>query len=108
MSIGDLNQRAFLFVLTLIPDNGGGYIESWEQVATIWAKVDPVSARASSDTLIADHLQSRPAYRITVRRSKFFTAGERLKISARTFLLRAIEDRGQPDPYITLYTEEIQ
>ncbi len=102
--IGMLNQRATVLAQTLTPDGGGGYSAVWSVVATVWAKIAPLSG---SDAVRADRLESRARHKITVRRSSLYAAGQRLQIGARLFALHGLLDDGAPDPLLTLLCEEL-
>lgn len=102
--LGTLNQRATIRARTLSPDGGGGYTESWDVVATVWARLDPVTG---SDGVAADHLESRVRHRLTLRRNAALAAGQRAEIAGRLFRIRTLIDAGPPDPFVTLLCEEL-
>lgn len=102
--LGSLNQRATVRAQTLTPDGGGGYSESWDVVATVWARLEPV---AGADRYTSDKLESRVRHKITLRRSNAFAAGQRVEIGARIFAVRALLDDGLQSPFITLLCEEL-
>ena len=102
--LGTLNQRATIRAQTLTPDGGGGYSESWDVVATLWARLEPVGG---SDLYLADRLESRARHKITIRRNTAIAAGQRVQIAARTFAIRALLDPGAESPFVTLLTEEM-
>lgn len=102
--LGSLNQRATVRAQTLTPDGGGGYTESWDVVASVWARLDPVTG---SDRMRADKLESRVRHKITLRRSNAFAAGQRVEIGARVFAVRALLDDGPQSQFLTLLCEEL-
>jgi SPP1 family predicted phage head-tail adaptor len=102
--LGSLNQRAIVRAQTLTPDGGGGYTESWDVVATVWARLEPVSG---ADRTVADKRQSRARHKITVRRANVFAAGQRVEIGTRIFAVRALLDAGPQSPFVTLLSEEL-
>lgn len=102
--LGTLNQRASVLARTLTPDGGGGYSESWDVVATVWAKLEPVSG---ADRYTADKLESRARHKLTLRRSTAFAAGQRVQIGTRLFAVRALLDDGAADPLMVLLIEEL-
>ena len=104
MAIGTLNQRATVLAQTLTADGGGGYSASWDVVATVWARLEPLSG---ADRYSAGRLESRARHKITVRRSNIYAAGQRLQIGTRLFALQALLDDGAPDPLLTLLCEEL-
>ena len=102
--LSSLTQRATLLARTLTPDGGGGFAQSWTAFAHVWIALQPLSA---SDTLNADHLESRVRHQITLRRRSDLAAGQRIAVGARTFRLHAFLDSGPRAPYVTLQCEEL-
>jgi len=99
-----LSQRAALQAMTLTPDGGGGYGESWQTFGWAWVKVAPIGA---TDTVSADALASRARHRITLRRRDDIAAGHRLVVGGRTFKVHAVLDGGAREPLIALLCEEL-
>lgn len=102
--LGTLNQRATIRAQTLTPDGGGGYTESWDVVATLWARLAPVSG---TDRVAADHLESRARHKLTLRRNTVIAAGQRAEIGTRLFAIRAVLDPGPQSALVTLLCEEL-
>jgi SPP1 family predicted phage head-tail adaptor len=100
--IGELNQRVRILVQTRDPDGGGGYVEVWNVIATLWANVAP---RAGNNVFAADALQSRVEYRVTIRRNAAVLVGMRVAVGALTLSIAAILDDGSP--LVTLICEEL-
>jgi SPP1 family predicted phage head-tail adaptor len=100
--IGELNQRVRILVQTRDPDGGGGYVEVWNVIATLWANVAP---RAGNNVFAADALQSRVEYRVTIRRNAAVMVGMRVAVGALTLSIAAILDDGSP--LVTLICEEL-
>ena len=100
--IGELNQRASILAPMTTPDGGGGISESWSVVATLWARLEPVSG---DERFAAQALQAHGSYRIIVRRNAVVAAGRRVAIGARTFRILDVLDAGTPA--ITLLCEEL-
>lgn len=100
--IGELNQRVRILAQTLLPDGGGGYSESWNVIATVWADVEP---RAGNNVFAADALQSRVQHRVTIRRNAAVSVGMRANVGALTLTIHAVLDDGSP--LITLLCEEL-
>jgi SPP1 family predicted phage head-tail adaptor len=63
-AIGDLNRRLLLQAPVETADGEGGVTRSYAAVATLWAQVAPVSARAA---ITADSLGAVLRYTIVVR-----------------------------------------
>jgi len=99
-----LNQRATLEAMTLVPDGGGGYSESWQSFASVWVGVTPLSA---ADTALADMLQSKVRHRVALRRRSDIAAGQRVVTASRRFKIHAVLDKGPADPLLQLLCEEL-
>jgi len=104
MMLGSLNQRATVRAQTLTPDGGGGYNESWDVVAIVWARLEPVAGVYQPR---ADRLESRVRHKVVLRRSNAFAAGQRVEIGARVFAVRALLDDGPQSQFLTLLCEEL-
>jgi SPP1 family predicted phage head-tail adaptor len=102
--IGQLNQCASVLVRTMMPDGGGGFSESWNAIATLWVRVEPLSG---GDDFGPDAVESRVRLRITIRRNASIAAGQRIVIGARTFRIHAVLDEGPNAPLMTLLCEEL-
>ncbi len=98
--IGEMNQRVRILAQTRAPDGGGGYSESWNAVATIWADVEPCTG---DNVFAADALQSRVEHRLTIRRNAAVSVGMRAALGALTLVIQTILDDG--GPLITLICE---
>jgi len=99
-----LNQRAALLARTLTPDGAGGFDESWMAFAHVWIGLTPLSA---TDSVNADHLESRVRHKITLRWRSDLAAGQRIQVSQRVFRVHAVLDEGPRAPFITLQCEEL-
>jgi len=103
VTIGAARQRAALQSKLLTPDGGGGFSESWETYATIWASLETGRGLQS---LQAGRLESHVSHRIAIRRRDDVSPNHRLRLGARVLAIRAIEDAGPQARWITLVCEE--
>jgi SPP1 family predicted phage head-tail adaptor len=99
-----LTQRATLLALTLTPDGGGGFAQSWTVFGDAWIALDPLGGQ---DGVTADHLQSRLRHRITLRRRADLAAGQRAVVGTRTFRVHAVLDDGPRAQFVQLLCEEL-
>ena len=100
--LSTLNQRATLYARMLTPDGGGGFSESWQAFASVWLALTPLAA---SDTVGADHLESRVRHQISLRRRADLAAGQRIVVGSRAFRVHALLDEGPRAPFVTLQCE---
>ena len=99
-----LTQRATLLACTLAPDGGGGFTASWDAFAVVWTQIAPLGA---TDTVDADHLESRVRHRLTLRRRGDLAAGQRVQAGARLFRVHAVLDDGPRAQFVHLLCEEL-
>ena len=71
---GDLNRRLVLEAPAESADGAGGVTRGYAPAMTLWAKVEPVSARAA---VVADTPGATITHRITVRRRLAITTRHR-------------------------------
>ena len=102
--LSTLTQRATLLACTLTQDGGGGFTQAWEPFASVWLALEPLGA---SDSVGADHLQSRVRHRLTLRRRGDLAAGQRVQIGPRLFRVHAVLDEGPRAAAVTLLAEEL-
>jgi SPP1 family predicted phage head-tail adaptor len=74
MPPGDLNRRLALQEPVESADGAGGVTRSYATVMTLWARVEPVSAR---NTVVADDPGATITHRITIRRRAAVTTRHR-------------------------------
>jgi len=101
--IGDARQRIVLESKVLAADGGGGYAESWEPYAVVWAVLEMESG---SKPLEAGRPEMRVSGRFIIRRRGDVSVNHRVRIGARLFGIRAIVDAGPQSPALTLLCEE--
>lgn len=79
---GELNRRLVLEASVETADGAGGVTRSYEPVTTLWAKVEPVSAR---NAIVADAPGATVTHRITVRSGPDITTRHRFVEGARVY-----------------------
>ena len=106
ISPGDLDQRVTIRRQFRIPDGGGGYEESWTDLAPPrWAKVKPLSGRERD---VANQTESPRNYRVTMRRDSVtatITEADILVWRERDMNIRFIADAGPRPLYLTFDVE---
>ena len=106
MRIGELRSRVTLQQESRVADGGGGFSNTWTNLAsspTVWARIEPLRGR---EVLQAMQLQSPVTHRVTLRYRGDVRAGMRLVAGARAFNIRAainLEERGR---WLELLCEE--
>lgn len=91
---GLLNRRVTLQSPTRTPDGRGGYTTAWNDVATLWARVEPVS---TGERVAAAQVQGEISHRVTIRHRAGITTDMRLLYGTRALAIvgppRDIEER---------------
>ena len=87
---GRLNRRLTLEAPTEDDDGAGGVTRSYTAVATLWASVEPVSARGE---VVASALGTTVTHRIQIRTSADITLRHRFRDGARIFRIVTMRDR---------------
>jgi SPP1 family predicted phage head-tail adaptor len=89
MGPGDLDRRLVLEAPVETDDGAGGVARSFETVATLWAQLTPVRARADT---AADSLAALVTHRIVVRMPRTITTLNRFRDGTRIFRVAAFRE----------------
>ena len=101
--IGELRHRVTIQEEVATPDGGGGYALGWADVATLWAKVEPLSAR---ERLFAEKLDGVVTHRVVVRFRDDITAAMRVLYEGRLFNIRGVLETGERERFTEILAEE--
>lgn len=101
---GLLDARLVLERPVATPDGQGGVTVSFSAVATLWARIEPVSARADET---AGAMRAVVTHRIRLRRRGDLAGGMRLRKGTRLFALRAFRDPDETGRYLLCDCEEV-
>jgi SPP1 family predicted phage head-tail adaptor len=98
-----LTARLDLEASQAVPDGQGGASLNWQVIASLWARIEPVSfvvaeqATAEAGTII---------HRIWLRHRQDITAGQRLRKGARVFAIKLTRDPDETRRYLVCQCEE--
>jgi SPP1 family predicted phage head-tail adaptor len=101
--IGDLRHRLVLEQPVETPDGAGGVARSFAALATLWAKVTPVSAR---ERMEAAARGATVTHRIVIRARGGVTTRHRLRLGARIFRIAALHDEDESGRFTVIEAEE--
>jgi SPP1 family predicted phage head-tail adaptor len=101
--IGDLRIELALEEMTPVPDGAGGFGESWTEIVTLFAKLEPVGAR---EKFGADQTLEQVTHRVTLRFRPDVASGMRLAWGTRRFLILTVHDPDETGRYLVLRTRE--
>jgi len=82
MNPGKLRHRITIQQRSSEQDGYGGQIDTWDDVATVWASVEPLTGRA---LFAAQELNSEVTIKITMRYRAGITYAMRVAYGTRTF-----------------------
>lgn len=102
---GMLNARLVLERPEETPDGQGGVMPSHAAVATVWAHIEPVAAKADE---AAGTVRVTVTHRIRLRWRGDLASGMRLRRGVRLFAIRAFCDPDETGRYLICDCEEIK
>lgn len=100
---GAFRHELSLEAAALTPDGAGGHIESWSEVATLFARVEPVSATSRFG---ADQTLETVSHRITLRHREGIASGMRLRLRGRVFSILTVHDPDETRRYLVCRARE--
>lgn len=100
---GRLRQRVVLETRLDTPDGAGGFTRVWVGGATFAADIVPLRA---DEAEFGEGHAGRVTHRIIIRGRSDIASGDRLRLGARIFEIRAIHDRDEDGRYLTCLTRE--
>jgi len=101
--IGDLNKRIEIQAATKASDLMGGFTETWNTIATVWAAIWPLSA---TETVQSMQTGMTISHRIRIRYRSTFLPFWRLKFGNRYFNIVSILNPNEKNEYLDLMVKE--
>lgn len=104
MNIGKLDRRVTLQSASIVKDATGGPVETWADVATVWANVYDLSGKAINE---AQQVGSAVNRRVTIRWRADATSALRVKFAdGSTAKVAFVRELGRKD-YLELHCEDL-
>ena len=100
---GALRSEMAIEAVALAPDGLGGHVETWSEVATVFALIEPVSASA---VFGAGQTLETVTHRITMRWRDGVASGMRLTRAGRIFAIVTVHDPDETGRYLVCRTRE--
>lgn len=100
---GRLRHEVRLEAVTREADDLGGFAETWAEVATLWAHLEPVSAALAAR---ADGFDHEVTHRAILRADDRLQPGMRLVKDSRVFEIRTVRDLDETGRYALCLTRE--
>jgi SPP1 family predicted phage head-tail adaptor len=104
--IGDLRERVALQREVRARDDIGGFESTWTTVATVWARVAPMSA---SERWMRHQMQAQAAWKLTIRHRTDLSLSPAMRAvwGDRTFELRGITNADERRRFLDLACDEL-
>lgn len=100
---GTLRTEIALEACTSEPDGLGGFGEVWVETATLFARIEPVSADA---VFGADQTLESVTHRVTLRHRSGVASGMRLNRQGRLFDILTVHDPDESGRYLVCKVKE--
>lgn len=105
VSIGAMNQRVTIRTATTTTSTATGeQVDTWADVATVWARVNPLAGR---ERYAAQAIQSELAYRVTLRYRSGVVPKMRLTWESKTLEIVSAANEGATDRFSVLDCSEV-
>ena len=85
--IGALRRRITVEAATRSPDGAGGVTAAWTTLTSLWAAIHP---RHGSEAFDAGRVEGRISHDIWIRPRTDIIPGQRIRLGARLFNIRAV------------------
>ena len=103
LRLGTLRHRVTLQQEARVADGGGGFTVTWQDVATVWARVAPIRGE---EALVHRQLEDAITHKVTMRYRAGVTAAMRLVHNGRVFNIREVLDLDERNRILELRCEE--
>lgn len=101
--IGWLRRRVTLQTKARVADGGGGAAESWQNIATVWARVQPL---LRPERLHAEQVQSHGGFRVTIRYRTDLSTHDRVLLDGEALAIKALRDPDDRRRWLELDCEQ--
>mgnify|MGYP000855457304 CR=1 FL=1 len=100
---GAFRHEVALESAALVSDGAGGHVENWSEVATFFARIEPVSAVSRFG---ADQTLETVTHRVTLRHRAGVASGMRLRRLGRVFSIITVHDPDESGRYLVCRVRE--
>lgn len=104
MNAGKLRHRATIQQLVNTDDGAGGSIETWQNVATVWAAIEPLRG---NERYTAQQVQSTLTHKVTIRYREGIKPQMRLTYKGRIFDIESVIDIEERHRWLELFCSEV-
>jgi SPP1 family predicted phage head-tail adaptor len=100
---GELRAELALEQAVTAPDGAGGFTETWTQIATVFARLQPIVVR---EKFGADQTIEEVMHRVTIRHRPDVASGMRFVLGDRTLAILTVHDPDETGRYLVCRTKE--
>ena len=100
---GAFRHEVTLESATPVPDGAGGHAETWSEAATLFARIEPVSAASRFG---ADQRLETVTHRVTLRHRAGVSSGMRFRRLGRVFRILTVHDPDESGRYLVCRVQE--
>jgi SPP1 family predicted phage head-tail adaptor len=100
---GSLRTELALEDVTLSEDGAGGHVEHWAEVATVFARLEPLRADVRFG---GDQTLKSVTHRVTLRFREALKSGMRFRLGERIFAIATVHDPDETRRYLVCRTRE--
>ncbi len=104
MNIGILRHRVIIQQLVNTDDGAGGSIETWQDIATVWAAIEPLR---DNERYTAQQVQSTLSHKVTIRYHEGVKPQMRLAYKGRIFDIVSAIDIEERHQWLELLCSEV-
>lgn len=103
IAIGALDRRLVIEATVRTGDGAGGATVTWQPVASVWGRVEALSA---SERDRSGRLDGVATHRVTIRAHPEVAGGQRIVIGSRVLAILATRPEGRGDCTLILEAQE--
>lgn len=100
---GEMRTELVLEEATATPDGAGGFTETWSEIATVFARLQPIVVRESFG---ADQTLEEVTHRVTIRHRPDVASGMRFVMGDRVLSILTVHDPDETGRYLICRTRE--
>ena len=100
---GAMRTELVLEQATPTPDGAGGFAETWTEIATVFARLQPIVAR---EKFGADQTLEEVTHRVTIRHRPDVASGMRFVLGDRVLPILTVHDPDETGRYLICRTRE--
>jgi len=102
--IGKLRHRITLQEIIKTDDGYGGIVETWKDIATVWAAIEPLKG---TERYQAQQVQSELTHKVTIRYRAGIKPQMRILYGNRVFDIEAVIDVDERHRWLELLCSEV-